>query len=195
MLSKIDFTIAPGTKLALVGESGQGKTTIANLLLRFYQTTSGSITIDGIDVADVTQTSLRQQIAVVFQEPALFSGSVRDNICYGHARVTDDMVADAAKAANATDFIAKLPKGMDTETLSERGVKLSGIGQKQRIAIARAILKNAPILILDEATSSLDSAVAERDVQEALGPPAVQEAHHPDYCSPIVRPLPASIPL
>jgi len=165
VLHDINFTIESGTKLALVGESGQGKTTIANLLLRFYEPASGQITIDGTDIKDVTQESLRRQIAVVFQEPALFSGSVADNITYGQARTSkEDMIA-AAKAANALEFIEKLPKGFDTE-IGERGVKLSG-GQKQRIAIARAVLKNAPILILDEATSSLDSR-AEREVQDAL---------------------------
>jgi len=165
VLHDISFTIEPGTKLALVGESGQGKTTIANLLLRFYDTSSGSIKIDNTEVRNVTQESLRRQIAVVFQEPALFSGSVADNITYGQDRVDKDKMIAAAKAANAYDFVNKLPKGFDTE-IGERGVKLSG-GQKQRIAIARAVLKNAPILILDEATSSLDSR-AEREVQDAL---------------------------
>lgn len=165
VLKSISFTIAPGTKLALVGESGQGKTTIANLLLRFYDASAGDITIDGQNVTGVTQTSLRQQVAVVFQEPALFSGTVADNISYGQGRVTKEQLVEVARAANALDFINKLPKGFDTE-IGERGVKLSG-GQKQRIAIARAVIKDAPILILDEATSSLDSK-AEHEVQEAL---------------------------
>ncbi len=165
VLKDISFKMEPGSKLALVGESGQGKTTIANLLLRFYDTAAGSITVDGSEISKVTQESLRQQIGVVFQEPALFSGSVKDNISYGSAQATPGQIEAAAGAANALDFVQKLPKGFDTE-IGERGVKLSG-GQKQRIAIARAILKDAPILILDEATSSLDSR-AEREVQEAL---------------------------
>lgn len=165
VLHDISFTIEPGTKLALVGESGQGKTTIANLLLRFYDTAGGDILVDGTSIKAVTQESLRRQIAVVFQEPALFSGTVADNITYGQARTNKDAMIEAAQAANALDFINKLPQGFDTQ-IGERGVKLSG-GQKQRIAIARAILKDAPILILDEATSSLDSR-AEREVQDAL---------------------------
>jgi ATP-binding cassette subfamily B protein len=165
ILTDISFTIEPGTKLALVGESGEGKTTISNLLCRFYNVTGGVILIDGTDITNVTQASLRNSIGVVFQEPALFSGSVKDNISYGSTNSTDKQIAQAARAANAFKFIEKLPKGFDTQ-IGERGVKLSG-GQKQRIAIARAILKDAPILILDEATSSLDSK-AEHEVQEAL---------------------------
>jgi ATP-binding cassette subfamily B protein len=152
-------------KVALVGESGEGKTTVANLLLRFYQPTSGQITVDGRDIAAVTQNSLRSYIGVVFQDPSLFSGTVAENITYGEGPANPAAMVKAAKAANAHGFIVKLPNGYDTE-IGERGVKLSG-GQKQRIAIARAVLKNPPILILDEATSSLDSK-AEREVQEAL---------------------------
>ncbi|HSH31152.1 MAG TPA: ABC transporter ATP-binding protein, partial [Candidatus Saccharimonadales bacterium] len=165
VLGGVSFAIAPGTKLALVGESGEGKTTISNLLLRLYQPSGGQILIDGVDITTVTQASLRRQIGVVFQEPALFSGTAAENICYGKPQASAQAMQAAAKAANAHDFISKLPQGYDTE-IGERGVKLSG-GQKQRIAIARAILKDAPILILDEATSSLDSK-AEREVQEAL---------------------------
>lgn len=165
VLNGVSFTIEAGSKLALVGESGEGKTTIANLLLRLYQPSGGQILIDGTDIATVTQASLRRQIGVVFQEPALFSGTVAENITYGKPEATIQQMQAAARAANAHDFIAKLPRGYDSE-IGERGVKLSG-GQKQRIAIARAILKDAPILILDEATSSLDSK-AEREVQEAL---------------------------
>jgi ATP-binding cassette subfamily B protein len=165
VLNKISFQIKSGTKVALVGESGQGKTTISNLLLRFYHLSGGHILIDGTDIATVTQTSLREAIGVVFQEPALFSGTVRDNIAYGRPDAAQEDVEAAAQAANASDFIAKLPQGYDTE-IGERGVKLSG-GQRQRIAIARAILKNPPILVLDEATSSLDSK-AEAEVQSAL---------------------------
>lgn len=165
VLHEISFTISPGTKLALVGESGEGKTTIANLLLRFYDPLAGGILIDGTDIKHVTQASLRENIASVFQSPSLFSGTVRENIAYGKDGVTEEEIMRSAKAANAEDFIAKLPQGYDT-LIGERGVKLSG-GQQQRIAIARALVKNASILILDEATSSLDSR-SEREVQKAL---------------------------
>ena len=165
VLTGVTFTIEPGTKLALVGESGEGKTTIANLLLRFYEPTGGRITVDGTDIAAVTQRSLRRSIGVVFQEPALFSGTVSENIAYGREGADHEQVVAAARAANAHDFVERLPEGYDTQ-IGERGVKLSG-GQKQRIAIARALIKDPPILILDEATSSLDSK-AEREVQDAL---------------------------
>jgi ATP-binding cassette subfamily B protein len=165
VLRGISFTVRPDTKLALVGESGEGKTTLTNLLLRLYDTTSGEIRIDNQAVRDVTQRSLRRAIGVVFQEPALFSGTIRENIAYAQPNATNEAVVAAAKAANADEFIEKFEKGYDTE-IGERGLKLSG-GQKQRIAIARALLKDAPILILDEATSSLDSK-SEHMVQEAL---------------------------
>ena len=165
VLSDISFTIEPGKKLALVGESGEGKTTLANLLLRFYDLNSGQVLVDGQSIAGVTQNSLRESIGVVFQEPLLFSGTVRDNIAYSNSKLKDSEIIAGAKAANAYGFIKKLPDGLDTE-IGERGVKLSG-GQKQRIAIARAIVKNPKILILDEATSSLDSK-AEHEVQLAL---------------------------
>jgi len=165
VLTGVSFTIEPGTKLALVGESGEGKTTLANLLLRFYEPTAGSIFIDGVDVTRVTQRSLRRNIGVVFQEPALFSGTVAENISYGQDAVDHGQIEAAARAANAHDFIERLPERYDTQ-IGERGVKLSG-GQKQRIAIARALMKDPPILLLDEATSSLDSK-AEREVQDAL---------------------------
>jgi ATP-binding cassette subfamily B protein len=165
VLSEVSFIVKPGSKAALVGESGEGKTTISNLLLRLYEPIGGSIEIDGQDINNVTQKSLRQNIAVVFQDPALFSGTVRENIAYGKPSAKSKDIESAAKAANAWTFIQKLPDGLDT-LVGERGVKLSG-GQKQRIAIARAILKDAPILILDEATSSLDSK-AEAEVQKAL---------------------------
>lgn len=165
VLKDFSFAIKPNTKIALVGESGEGKTTVTNLLLRFYEPKSGSITVDGQDIATVTQTSLRQNIGVVFQEPALFSGTIKENITYAKPDASDEDVEKAIIAANAATFISKLPDGLNTQ-IGERGVKLSG-GQKQRVAIARAILKNAPILILDEATSSLDSK-AEREVQDAL---------------------------
>lgn len=165
VLHDVNFTIKPDTKVALVGESGEGKTTITNLLLRLYEVSDGQILIDNQNINDVTQASLRASIGIVFQEPALFSGTIRENIAYANDRATEQEVIAAAKAANAHEFITTFEKGYDSE-IGERGLKLSG-GQKQRIAIARALLKNAPILILDEATSSLDSR-SERMVQEAL---------------------------
>jgi ATP-binding cassette, subfamily B, bacterial len=165
VLHNIFLRIEPDTKVALVGESGEGKTTLTNLLLRLYEVNSGQILIDGQNINDVTQASLRANIGIVFQEPALFSGTVRENIAYANAAASHEAVVAAAKAANADEFINKFDKGYDSE-IGERGLKLSG-GQKQRIAIARAILKDAPILILDEATSSLDSR-SEAMVQEAL---------------------------
>ena len=165
VLHDIAFEVKPGEKVALVGESGEGKTTLTSLLLRFYDVNEGEITIDDQAIRDVTQHSLHEKIGVVFQEPALFSGTIRENIAYAAPDASDEAIEKAARAANAHTFISKLDKGYDTE-IGERGLKLSG-GQKQRVAIARAILKDAPILVLDEATSSLDSR-AEKQVQEAL---------------------------
>lgn len=165
VIKGISFDVDPDSKIALVGESGEGKTTLINLLLRLYEPQSGVITIDGQDISKVTQKSLRQNIGVVFQEPALFSGTISENIAYANPNASSELIMSAARAANAHEFIEKFDKGYDTE-IGERGLKLSG-GQKQRIAIARAILKDAPILILDEATSSLDSK-SESLVQEAL---------------------------
>jgi ATP-binding cassette subfamily B protein len=165
VLKDVTCTVQPDTKIALVGESGEGKTTLTNLLLRLYDVTSGAISIDGQNIAEVTQASLRNSIGVVFQEPALFSGTIRENIAYASPKASMQAVIAAAEAANADEFIQKFEKGYDTE-IGERGLKLSG-GQKQRIAIARALLKDAPILILDEATSSLDSK-SEHMVQQAL---------------------------
>ena len=165
VLKDISFDIQPGEHLALVSQSGGGKTTITNLLMRLYLPDSGQIMIDDHDLREVSKQSLRQNIAMVFQDPSLFSGTIRENIAYSKPGATDEEIARAAKAANASEFIDKLDKGYDTE-IGERGLKLSG-GQKQRIAIARAILKDAPILILDEATSALDSR-SEQLVQQAL---------------------------
>ena len=159
------LTVNPGEKIGLVGSSGSGKTTLTKLLLRFADIDSGEIAIDGQDIAEVTQASLREQIAYVPQEPLLFHRSVRENIAYGRPDATDAEIEKAAKKAGAYDFIVNLQNGFDT-LVGERGVKLSG-GQRQRIAIARAILKNAPILILDEATSALDSE-SEALIQKSL---------------------------
>ncbi len=159
------ITIDPGQKVGLVGYSGGGKTTFSNLILRLYDVTDGSITIDGHDIRDVTQDSLRANIGMIPQDPSLFHRTLMENIRYGKADAADAEVIAAAKRAHADDFIAKLPNGYNS-LVGERGVKLSG-GQRQRVAIARAILKNAPILILDEATSQLDS-VTERDIQDSL---------------------------
>jgi len=165
VLKGVTINIHPESKTALVGESGEGKTTLTNLLLRLYEPQNGVIIIDGQDIADVSQESLRSNIGVVFQEPALFSGTIKENISYAKANASDKEVVAAAKAANAHEFIKAFEKGYETE-IGERGLKLSG-GQKQRIAIARALLKDAPILVLDEATSSLDNK-SEAVVQEAL---------------------------
>jgi ATP-binding cassette, subfamily B, bacterial len=165
VLDGLSFVVEANTKVALVGESGEGKTTITSLLMRLYSPNSGTISVDGQDIAAVTQHSLRAQIGVVFQDPSLFSGTIRENIAYANNKASIEQVVAAAKAANAHEFIEKFDDGYDSE-IGERGLKLSG-GQKQRIAIARAILKDAPILVLDEATSSLDNK-SELLVQEAL---------------------------
>lgn len=157
--------IKAGQKVGLVGYSGGGKSTFVNLILRLYDITNGAILIDGQDIRDVTQDSLRENIAMIPQDPSLFHRSLMDNIRYGRIDATDEDVIEAAKKAHAHEFIIKLTQGYET-LVGERGVKLSG-GQRQRIAIARAILKNAPILILDEATSQLDS-VTESGIQESL---------------------------
>jgi subfamily B ATP-binding cassette protein MsbA len=164
ILKNLNLRIEKNEVIAVVGESGVGKTTLVNLIPRFYDVASGSIEIDGIDIRDVTLKSLRENIALVTQDVILFNDTIKNNIAYG---VESDMarIEEAARTAFAHEFIVKLPKGYDT-IVGEKGARLSG-GQKQRIAIARALHKNAPILILDEATSSLDSA-SEMEVQKAL---------------------------
>ncbi len=164
-LDGVDLHVAPGETVALVGPSGAGKTTILQLLLRFYDPQSGRITIDGVDIATLARGDFRRSIALVPQDPVIFGDSARENIRFGRPDATDAEVEDAARAAAAHDFLTALPQGYDT-FVGERGVMLSG-GQKQRIAIARAILRDAPILLLDEATSALD-AESERAVQDAV---------------------------
>ena len=151
--------------MALVGPSGGGKTTLCSLIPRFYEVTSGDILVDGANIKSVTLNSLRNNVGVVQQDVYLFSGSVRENIAYGKEDATDEEIINAAKMADAHEFITSLPDGYDTY-VGERGVKLSG-GQKQRISIARLFLKNPPILILDEATSALDNE-SEKMVQSSL---------------------------
>lgn len=154
-LKDVSIDVKPGEVVAIVGPTGAGKSTLISLLPRFYDPDGGRIEIDGINIHDITLKSLRHQIALVQQEPLLFSGSIMDNIRYGRLEATDEEVVNAAKAANAHDFVERLPEGYRTE-LGERGTKVSG-GERQRIAIARAFLKDAPILILDEPTSAIDS--------------------------------------
>jgi ATP-binding cassette subfamily B protein len=165
VINNLALAIKPGERIGLAGHSGGGKTTLTKLLLRFADVTGGSITIDGQNISDVTQASLRENIAYVPQEPYMFHRSLRDNIAYGKPDASDDEIIRAAKRANAYEFVKDLPNGLDT-VVGERGIKLSG-GQRQRVAIARAILKDAPILILDEATSALDSE-SEKLIQDAL---------------------------
>ncbi|XTZ12237.1 MAG: ABC transporter ATP-binding protein, partial [cyanobacterium endosymbiont of Rhopalodia inflata] len=165
VLRGLSLLAEPGQILALVGSSGAGKTTLLNLLPRFYDPQKGQILIDGVDIRNVTLTSLRRQIGVVPQETTLFSGTIAQNIAYGQEELAQQSIEKAAKIANADSFISKLPQGYQT-WVGERGVNLSG-GQRQRIAIARAVLPNPRIMILDEATSALDSE-SEALVQEAL---------------------------
>lgn len=165
VLQDIDLAIPAHSHVALVGPTGAGKTTLASLVPRFYDVTEGALRLDGTDVRDLTLKSLREQVALVLQDVFLFSGSVRENILFARPSATDKQLIEASRAANALQFIEELPDGFDT-IIGERGVKLSG-GQKQRLSIARALLKDAPILILDEATSSVDTGT-EYLIQQAL---------------------------
>ncbi|WP_230191903.1 ABC transporter ATP-binding protein [Paenibacillus sp. CECT 9249] len=165
ILDGINLSIRPGETVAFVGPSGAGKTTICSLLPRFYDVSGGRITIDGLDIRDMTLQSLRKHIGIVQQDVFLFSGTIRENIAYGDLKATEEQIWEAARRASLTDVIRQLPDGMDT-VIGERGVKLSG-GQKQRLAIARMFLKNPPILILDEATSALDTET-EAAIQQSL---------------------------
>jgi ATP-binding cassette subfamily B protein len=167
VFENFNLEIEPKTKVGLVGYSGGGKSTLINLLMRFFdiEEGNGGIEIDGNDIREVTQESLRQNIAYIPQDPILFHRSIRENIAYGNLKATEEEIIEASKKASCYDFIMELENKFDT-LVGDRGVKLSG-GQRQRIAIARAILKDSPILILDEATSSLDS-ITEREIQTAL---------------------------
>jgi ATP-binding cassette, subfamily B, bacterial len=165
VLKDVNLSIRAGETVAFVGPSGAGKTTICSLIPRFYDVNEGSITIDGIDVREMTQKSLRAQIGIVQQDVFLFTGTIKENIAYGNLEASDEEIYEAARKAHLEDYIASLPKGYETQ-IGERGLKLSG-GQKQRLAIARMFLKNPPILILDEATSALDTET-ERIIQQSL---------------------------
>ncbi|HAS79620.1 MAG TPA: thiamine ABC transporter permease, partial [Fusobacteriaceae bacterium] len=165
ILNNFNLKINPGENIAIVGPSGVGKSTISNLIPRFYDIDSGSITIDGLDISKIKLTSLRENIGIVPQEAFLFGGTIGENIKYGKLNATEEELINASKNANIYKFINSLPNGFDT-FVGERGVKLSG-GQKQRISIARIFLKNPKILILDEATASLDN-ITEKLIQDAL---------------------------
>ncbi|MGD9145544.1 MAG: ATP-binding cassette domain-containing protein, partial [Anaerolineae bacterium] len=165
VLKDVSFAAEPGQVIALLGATGSGKSTIINLMPRFYDVTRGTVTIDGVDVRDVTLESLRSQIGMVLQETTLFTGTIRENIAYGRPEATMDQIVAAAKAAEAHDFIAEFADGYDTQ-VGERGTTLSG-GQRQRIAIARALLLDPHILILDDSTSSVDVETEYR-IQQAL---------------------------
>ncbi len=165
VLKGVDFTIKKGEVVAVVGASGAGKSTVADLIPRFYEVSSGKITIDNMDIRDITLSSLREQMGIVTQETILFNDTIKSNIAYGLTHLSEEKIAEAAKAANALDFIKAMPDGWNS-IVGDKGVRLSG-GQRQRLAIARALLKNPPILILDEATSSLDTK-SELAVQTAI---------------------------
>jgi ATP-binding cassette subfamily B protein len=165
VLHDVSFEVDPGTRVGISGETGAGKTTLMSLLTRFYDPTTGEILLDGIDLRDYKLTDLRNQFAIVLQEPVLFSTSIAENIGYARPSASEGEVVEAAKAANAHEFIVDLPRGYGTE-VGERGMSLSG-GERQRIALARAFLRDAPILILDEPTSSVDTRT-EAAIMEAM---------------------------
>jgi ATP-binding cassette subfamily B multidrug efflux pump len=165
VLHNINLTVHPGETVAIVGRTGAGKSSLANLIIRFYEVGKGEVTIDGYDVNSVTQQSLRRQIGVVTQDPFLFSGMIEDNIRYGHLEASREEVIEAAKTARAHDFISRLERGYETQ-VGERGENLSA-GQRQLVCLARAMLANPPILVLDEATSNVDTN-AERLMQKSL---------------------------
>ena len=165
LLHDIDFAIEPGQFIGIVGSTGSGKSTIVSLIPRFYDPTAGRILIDGVDVRELTLPGIRRQIGFVLQDTVLFRGTVRENIAYGRHRASDKEIVDAAKLANAHEFIVNMPGGYDAR-IGERGVTLSG-GQRQRLGIARAFVRNTPLLILDEPTAALDSE-AEQVVFEGL---------------------------
>jgi subfamily B ATP-binding cassette protein MsbA len=165
VITDFNLTINPGERIGICGPTGSGKSTIVSLIARFYDPTSGRVLIDGTDITDFTLDGLRSQIAFVLQDTVLFYGSIRENIAYGRPEATDEEITEAARLANAQEFIEKMPHGYDT-LVGERGITLSG-GQRQRIGIARAVVRNSPILILDEPTASLDTE-SEKMVMEAL---------------------------
>jgi len=154
VLHRVSFAAPPGTRVGIRGTTGAGKSTLMGLLMRFYDPTDGEITLDGVDLRDYNLADLRRQFAIVLQEPVLFSTSIGENIAYGRDGATSEEIVEAARLANAYDFIMEMPEGFDTP-VGERGMRLSG-GERQRISLARAFLKDAPILILDEPTSSVD---------------------------------------
>jgi ATP-binding cassette subfamily B protein len=165
VLRSVSFDVEPGEMIGLVGPSGGGKTTVTNLIARFYDVTAGRVLVDGVDVRTLETGHYRRQIGMVLQEPYLFHGSIMENIRYGNVEASPEEIIGAAKAANAHDFVVKLPQGYDT-VVGERGQNLSG-GERQRVSIARAILHDPRILILDEATSAVDTET-ERKIQEAM---------------------------
>jgi ATP-binding cassette subfamily B protein len=165
VLDELNLVVEPGQRVGVIGRTGAGKTTLANLLLRFYDPTAGRILLDGTDIRDYKVADLRNQFSVVLQDAVLFSTSIAENISYAKADATEEEIVSAARAANAHDFIQALPEGYDT-LVGERGLRLSG-GERQRISLARAFLKNAPLLILDEPTSSVDAAT-ESSIMDAM---------------------------
>jgi ATP-binding cassette subfamily B protein len=165
VLDGLSFAVGPGTRVGIVGTSGAGKTTLVSLLTRFYDPTDGQVLLDGVDLRDWRLRDLRDQFAIVLQEPVLFSSTIAENIVYGRPGASHEDIVAAARAANAADFVERLPDAYASQ-VGERGMRLSG-GERQRIALARAFLKDAPILILDEPTSSVDAAT-ESSVIEAL---------------------------